>query len=646
MTDPARIFIVEDEAIIAADIAAMLESVGHGIAGIAGTGAEAVEKIRAQRPDLALVDIMIGGSIDGIALAQQLRENDIPVVFLTAYADAQSLQRAKITEPYGYVLKPFTDRDLHIAVDIALYRYRMDKQMRATMRQINRVRTALDQVADMLIMAKEDGTVIYVNKAFETMTGLNAAEIIGKSIHEDPRLQAHPAMHQKIWETVRSGSVWAGRFTTLNSSGEEIELEASITPVRSPEGEIESFIGIARDVTRERELERQLRHAQKLEAIGTLAGGIAHDFNNILAAIIGYTELASVDAVPDSKQAGYLQHVLAASERARRLVQQILTFSRRSEQTVQPLQLTPLVKETVKLLQAAIPVSVEINTVFSAQHDWVLGDPTQLHQMLMNLCINAADAIGSKHGTVTIELAEQRLPDAEQRTVLGLNPDADYIELSVSDTGCGIPEELLDRIFDPFFTTKAEGKGTGLGLSVVHGIVKSHNGAITVKSTPGHGSCFTIYLPQSHELEKQQHTAPEQIQRGSGSILLVDDEQSIVDIGMQILTRLGYKVTGICDAREALALFHSTPDAFDVVITDYTMPRLTGDELIREIHSVRADIPIVLCTGYSDKMTREDALALGAQEFALKPLTQAMYAEVVHNVLNQSTRQKQVKREG
>lgn len=633
MTESARIFIVEDEAIIAADIAAMLESIGYQVVGVAGTSDEAHSKITATQPDLVLMDIMLGGAFDGIGLAQQLREKSVPVVFLTAYADVNTLQRAKITEPYGYVIKPFTERDLQIAIDIALYRYRMDKKMRDTMQQVMRVRAALDQVSDALIIAAAEGTVLYVNKAFEHLTGIAAHEAIGSNINENTRLQANPAMHSKIWETVRSGSVWTGRFSSINASGAAVDVEASITPVRSEEGKIESFIGIARDVTRERELERQLRHAHKLEAVGTLAGGIAHDFNNILTAIIGYTELASIEAAPGSKQAGYLTQVLGAAERARTLVQQILTFSRRREQQLHPLQLVPLVKETVKLLRSAIPATVDIRTSLSMRHDWVLGDPTQLHQMFMNLCINAADAIGDRHGTITIALADQHELDQTTAEALGLDAGQEYIMIQVIDNGCGIPKEMLDRVFEPFFTTKPEGKGTGLGLSVVHGIVKTHNGAITVDSTPGKGSCFTVYLPLCHEQEIEHKPSPQPVTGGSGRILLIDDEQSIVDIGTQILTRLGYTVTGTCDARKALEMLRREPDGFDMVITDYTMPHMTGEELIREILSVRPDMPIVLCTGYSDRMTREEAQAIGAREFVQKPLTQALYADVVRKVL-------------
>ena len=633
MVEQVGIFIVEDEALIAADIAVMLRGLGYRVAGTAVSGNEALAKIGQTMPDLVLMDIVLSDGLDGIEVAEQLKARyDLPVVFLTAYADALSLQHAKITSPYGYVLKPFTERDLQIAIDIALYRHHTDRQMRAQMRQLERVRAALDQMNDALIMAAADGTVLYVNKAFETMIGLSTDEVVGSNIHTDPRLQSEPALHRTIWETVISGKSWSGSFTATTKDNQPIEIEATITPVFAPDGVIDSFIGISRDVTHERALERQLRHAQKLEAVGTLASGIAHDFNNILTAIIGYTELASIEAPAGSKQATNLANVLKAADRARNLVRQILTFSRRGEQTFQPVHLAALVKETLKLLRAAIPTTIEIKTAFSAMRDSVLGDPTQLHQMLMNLCINAADAMAGKPGTLTVELAEKPELGADHAAALGLKQQ-EYVMLSVADTGCGIPEEILDRIFDPFFTTKEEGKGTGLGLSVVHGIVKNHNGAITVDSISGKGTRFTVYLPLFAEQEAQVQAAPVELRGGSGRVLLVDDEQAIVDVGRQLLTQLGYTVTGLTDPYQALELFRSNPTSFDVIITDYTMPRLAGDALIREIRTLRQDVPIVLCTGYSDRISHDDARAMGAQELAFKPLSQATYAEVVSKVM-------------
>ena len=488
---------------------------------------------------------------------------------------------------------------------------------------------------DALIMAAADGTVLYINKAFENMLGLSADEVVGLNIHTDPRLQSEPALHRTIWETVTSGKSWSGSFTATTKDNQPIEIEATITPVFTPEGAIDSFIGISRDVTRERALERQLRHAQKLDAVGTLAGGIAHDFNNILTAIIGYTELASIEAPAGSKQSINLANVLKAADRARNLVRQILTFSRRGEQALQPVQLTPLIKETLKLLRAAIPTTIEIKTAFSATRDSVLGDPTQLHQMLMNLCINAADAMAGKLGTLTVEVSENPKLDADHAAALGLKHQA-HVVLSVADTGCGMPEDILDRIFDPFFTTKEEGKGTGLGLSVVHGIVKNHNGAITVESSLGKGTRFTVYLPLFAEQEAQPQAASVELRGGSGKVLLVDDEQAIVDVDRQLLTQLGYTVTGLTDPCQALEIFRSNPSSFDVIITDYTMPRLAGDALIREIHTIRQDVPIILCTGYSDKISRDDVIAMGAQGLAFKPLSQATYAEVVSKVMGKA----------
>jgi PAS domain S-box-containing protein len=398
---------------------------------------------------------------------------------------------------------------------------------------------------------------------------------------------------------------------------------------------------IATDISRIKDLEKeslriqaQLQQAQKMEAIGTLAGGIAHDFNNILSAVIGYTEIVLADVPEDTSQHRNLREVLKAGSRARDLVKQILTFSRQTEQELKPVQIHQIVGEALKLLRASLPTTVTIAQNIQSDST-VLADPTQIHQVIMNLCTNAAHALRSKSGHLEVELSDLSLGRSFTDQHPYLSPGV-YIKLRISDTGHGMEKGILDRIFDPFFTTKEPGEGTGMGLAVVMGIIKSHGGVITVDSEIGKGSTFNIFLPViQHDIEQEVRTeAP--IPTGDERILFIDDEKTLVDLGRQILQRLGYEVTIRTSSVEALELFMEQPDRFDLVITDMTMPNMTGDELAGKLMNIRADIPVILCTGYSERIAKERAHELGIKEFILKPIVMRELAKTVRNVLDKN----------
>jgi signal transduction histidine kinase/ActR/RegA family two-component response regulator len=392
----------------------------------------------------------------------------------------------------------------------------------------------------------------------------------------------------------------------------------------------QAYAKLVEEVKGREQLEAQLRQAQKMEAVGTLAGGIAHDFNNILAAIIGFTELAIDDAPEGSLLRPSLDRVLSASLRGRDLVKQILTFSRKEEQERQCVALTPLVEDALRFLKASLPAAIEIEFDSSGTTDLVLADPTQIHQVLMNLVTNAAFAMGKKGGLLEIQMSDTFFSSSE---VPGLQAGP-YVKLSVRDTGCGMDKQILDRIFDPFFTTKKSGEGTGLGLSVVHGIVKAHQGAITVSSEPGEGSTFTVFLPKVAHEQKAQPEMTGEIAGGTERVLFVDDEQLLVELAREMLGRLGYEVVATTDAGEALTVFSGEPDRFQCVITDYTMPKATGVELAKSLMRIRPDIPIVLCTGYTEMISRDKARTLGIREFVTKPLVKREIAETIRRVLD------------
>jgi PAS domain S-box-containing protein len=430
------------------------------------------------------------------------------------------------------------------------------------------------------------------------------------------------------------------------SDGQPISLSVAGRPVYSVEGKVVGYRGVARDVTerlhteaqlRQARQAEQLRHAQKMEAIGTLAGGIAHDFNNILTAILGYTEL-TLHAVPhNGRVQQHLQHVLTAGRRAKDLVQQILTFSRKSEPERKPVHLPLVVEEALKLLRASLPTTIAIRQNIATDVGMVLADPTQIHQVLMNLCANAEYAMRATGGVLEI-----RLEAIDVDAVFGvqhppLRPGP-HVRLAIRDTGHGMPPEILARIFEPFFTTKGVGQGTGMGLAVVHGIVISHNGVITVQSAPGAGTTFEIYLPRIATMPHGETRPAESIPGGTGSILFVDDEEALALLGQKMLEHLGYHVVVSTSSVEALDLFRATPYRFDLVVTDQTMPHMTGEALARELRRIRPDIPIILCTGFSYTMDAEKAAAQGIDAFLMKPLTAHDVGGAIYRVLAQRTR--------
>jgi signal transduction histidine kinase/ActR/RegA family two-component response regulator len=414
----------------------------------------------------------------------------------------------------------------------------------------------------------------------------------------------------------------------LRRSHDELELR-----VEERTDELRRAYETLVEQTKERQkLEDRLRQAQKMEAVGTLAGGIAHDFNNMLAVIIGNAELALEDLQQDEPPARNVQQIVRASKRATDLVKQILAFSRKTESGRSPFRLTPLVKETFRLLRGTLPSTIRMDLNITTERDSVVADPSQMQQVLMNLATNAAHAMRDGGGALTVDLGDvdvrnDTLPDAD------MQPGA-YVKLTVRDTGTGIETDILDRIFEPFFTTKEAGQGTGMGLAVAYGIVKSHRGAITVETTPGKGSTFNVFLPYETVEVEEQRGEGRDVPRGTEHILLVDDEPEVVQATANTLERLGYRVTGVKSGTEAWEVFEKQREAFDLVITDQTMPDLTGIELAKRMLKVRRDVPIILFTGYSESVSPETAREAGIREFVMKPIAKRDVARTVRRVLD------------
>ena len=472
------------------------------------------------------------------------------------------------------------------------------------------------------------------NHKFERFLGAKQSEIVGKTDYDFVDKDLADFFREKDNVAMAAGKPCINEEEiTYADDGHRELLETIKTPMFRSDGSLIGVLGIARDITERKEMEAHLGQVQKMEAIGTLAVGIAHDFNNILGVIYGYTELANDNAPPDSDYAKDLEQVLIAANRAKDLVRQILAFSRQSTAERIPLRLQPLVKEVLKMLRSSIPTTIEIQDAIDPECGVVLADPTQVHQMVMNLCTNANQVMEETGGILKIELKKVFFEKGCKPLATDL-ASGEYVELVVSDNGPGIGPGIIDKIFDPFFTTKEKDKGTGMGLSITHGIIASYGGAIAVESELGKGSVFHVYFPVSKQQVVSENKNNIEALRGKEKVLFVDDEEILVQMGKVMLEQLGYTVTVRCSSVEALITFENNPEEFDIIITDQTMPEMTGAELATRMLQIRPDVPIILCTGYSTLIDEASAKTLGIREFVLKPLEKTSLANLIRKVLD------------
>ena len=496
-----------------------------------------------------------------------------------------------------------------------------------------RLATVVESAAESIIITDANGSIQYVNPAFEAITGYAAGEVMGKNPQLLQSGKHGKEFYQHMWLNLTKGKVWRGDIINKKKDGSLYEIEAVISPIMDNNGTINTFIAVQRDVTREKALEAQVRQSQKLEAIGTLAGGIAHDFNNILSAILGFSELCLEDVETDGILHNNINEILRAGKRARDLVQQILTFARQSDREERPVNFGLIIKEAIKMLRASIPATIEIRNELTSK-GLVMGDSSELHQIAMNLCTNASQAMESNGGEMTILLHDVALNEDDKYLRDKLKAGY-YVKLVIGDTGMGMTPSQMERIFDPFYTTKEKSEGTGLGLSVVHSIVQNHGGAIKVYSEPGIGSTFTILLPAiKHGAAAVIEAAPRPMAQGHEHVLFLDDEPSIVKMTTQILTLLGYQVTPCNNAPEAVARFEAAPEAFDIVISDVTMPKMTGAEVARRAMAIRPDIPVILCSGFTKIVGESEAKAMGIRAILTKPLSRNELANTIRTVLD------------
>jgi len=610
---------------------------------------------------IALIDIHLSGEEDslvGLDVAAKVRAMDpnLEIVLLSAkhHIPLKEInRRVPPPEKLLFVQKPFRSpelkqiamslcskwdvenrlRDLNetLAVKVeartselnaANRRLRLDISKRAAvLRQLQaseqRYRLLFEKDITGNFAADSDGLILDCNVAFADLFDFTSPQ------------DAHGANIFSVWDEMGASESLHDLIAGLGRlSNHEVVfrhgalrryLLVSCDTVLDSEGHVQEYRGYIFDISEPKRLEDQLRQSQKMEALGTLAGGIAHDFNNILGVILGYAEIIESSAEVGSGLDRRIKEISRAGKRARDLVTQILNFSRQGPQERHAMTLTPLIKEALKLLRSSVPTNVEIVTRMETDQDHVMVDPTQIHQIMLNLCGNASFAMRGTGGTLTVTLADVSSLD-EVLPPEDLGKPERFVRLTVADTGPGIDPAVVDRVFDPFFTTKKQGEGTGMGLAMVHGIVKRHDGYLELENRPGKGATFHVFLPKSSEVDRGEVETPADLVFREGRILFVDDEKPLVDIGREMLESCGFEVVTRTSSIEALEAFKYRANDFDLVITDQTMPNMTGMEFAREVLKLRPNTPIILCTGFSDAVSYDRLRDVGIGDFIMKPM--------------------------
>jgi two-component system cell cycle sensor histidine kinase/response regulator CckA len=751
-----KILIVEDEAIVAEDIRNSLQNLGYTILAVVSSGEKAITKIEEDKPDLVLMDIVLKGDMDGIEAASQINARfNIPVIYLTAFADENTIERAKLTEPFGYIVKPFDERELHTNIEMAIYKYQMERKLKENERWLS---TILKSIGDAVMVTDAEGNIQFMNYVACFLTGCKFEQAVGKPLVDIFNIvneKTHKKVEDPVTKVIREGKVvgLANHTILISKDGTEIPIDDSGAPVRDEKGNIIGIVlvfhdiieryeaekklleseqryrslyeyalsglyrsrisdgkilqankiaaeilgyesveeltkeykfsevcspgkrvelirtlekegsvsdfeieakkkdgekidliisakiypedgyieGAMIDITERKYLEYQIRQAQKLESIGTLAGGIAHDFNNLLMGIQGYTSLMLNDLDPDHNYYNKLKNIEKQVKSGAELSAQLLGFARGGKYDVKPTHINKLIKKSAEMF-GRTKKEITIREKYAPDLWTVKVDQGQIEQVFLNLFVNAWQAMPDA-GDIYLETSNVVL-SSDYTKPYALEAGK-YVGISFADTGIGMDEETRRRVFDPFFTTKGMERGTGLGLASAYGIVKNHGGMIHVYSEKGHGSTFTIYLPavdakveqiSIHDREEVKHGKEE-------TVLLVDDETIILDVGKDMLKTIGYKVFLASGGNEAIEIYRENSNKIDLVILDLIMPGVSGGETYKVLKSINPDIKVMLSSGYNVSAEAAEIMKQGVNDFIQKPFTMTTLSQKIRNIL-------------
>ena len=611
-TNQARIVVVEDERVVALDIKAHLERFGYEVPAMYASGESVLENLERDRPDLVLLDIRLQGELDGVETAEQIqREYGLPFILLTAYADEQTLQRAKITRPFAYIIKPFDERELRTSIVIALYRHKME---RALAERQELLQTTLSSITDGVIVTDSDRNVEFMNPVAERLCGATVDEIHGTPIEDICVFrQAEAGYWPKGFD----------RYARLLEcrTGDLIPVEVLETPLDNLYGASSGYVYVVRDISARVEAERalrqrdeQLRQAQKMEAVGRLSGGIAHDFNNLLTVILGYSKLL-VETLEDEEQEIDREALKAdvlgiqkAAFRSVSLTRQLLAFSRHQMLNPRTIDINTIVEDVEKMLRRLLSEGIAMHVALNAERGTVLVDQGQMEQVLMNLVVNARDALTDVVGGTMVIRTEEVSTEKPINVHTGVLEPGQWIAIHVQDNGAGIDPAHIQHIFEPFFTTKGMARGTGLGLATVYGIVRQLDGHIHVESTLGRGTTFSLYLPRADRASDLERSGSGEIDSLSGNevVLLVEDEEPIRSLLTRVLLQQGYEVLGAQNAGEALLLAEDGDRHIDILVTDIVMPNISGTMLAERLRRTRETLRVLFISGYAEELPSSD----------------------------------------
>jgi two-component system, cell cycle sensor histidine kinase and response regulator CckA len=634
----AQILIVEDEGLIAKDLQAMLKRLGYHVPVTVGTGELAIETAAQNKPDLILMDIQLRGKVDGVEAAESIKSlQDVPVVFLTANSDETNFQRAKLTDPFGFLIKPFEERSLHANIEMALYKHKTEKQIREREQWLS---TTLKSIADGVMTTDSKGRITFLNSVAEKLLGWSNEEAMGKHyteifcvIEESSRVTPVDAVTKAVSEGL-SGTTIDDNLL-VQRDGTEIHIEHSVAPIRNNDQMIAGYVIVFCDVSQQRKLEQDLRQSQKMDAIGKLAGSVAHDFNNAITAVMGYSSIMLAKIPESDPMYDDASQILQAAEHSARLTRQLLAFSRKEILHPVRMNLGTAIQGMKGLLRRLIRENIELEISAPADLWEISADPGHCEQLVFNMSINARDAM-PKGGKLSIGVSNVTLtPDA----AFGIrgSREGEFVALQISDTGVGMSREVMDRIFEPFFTTKGRDRGTGLGLSTCEGIVRQVKGFINVNSTPGAGTAFTIYIPRTEKTEVQVETASVEAggtSGGSETILVVEDEDAVRMLTTRVLEDLGYTVLEAENGIAAISALERCPEGVDMIISDLVMPEMSGRELVEYVQKTFCNTKILFMSGYTDDDIVNEAVTVSEVAFLQKPFTPTILAGKVREVLS------------